>query len=250
MGGVSTTGTVPLPAADLTAARSAAVTTTTCNQILQLLNDCGTTTTTSGGSGGTTTTTSCNALLQLLNDCGTTTTTSSSTTTTTTSPTTTTTTTGGSGSDACADGGTPAELGVGTSWTCTFDDKFANDTGLNTSKWQIQDTSDSAYTTGTSPYEPCYGSDPSTVTVSGGALNLGVKQEATSSACPGLNNGLSGDSTQYAAGEVTTDGTFSQEYGLFEVSAKIPSYSGPRTAVDAVVVAGQRHPVRGLRRLG
>jgi beta-glucanase (GH16 family) len=123
----------------------------------------------------------------------------------------------------------PAEAGVGSQWACTFDDEFDASTGdatsLNLSKWTIQKTANSGYSTGSSPYEPCYGSNANDVTVANGSLNLTVEQQA-SFACPGLENGLS-DSTQYSAGMVSTIYGFNQQYGLYEVRAKIPSSAAP-----------------------
>src|ERR1700728_2071983 len=62
-----------------------------------------------------------------------------------------------------------APLGLGGNWTCTFDDEF-NGTSLNTSLWQPQLTAASLYTAG----PDCYVNNPSTISESGGYLNLSV----------------------------------------------------------------------------
>lgn len=106
----------------------------------------------------------------------------------------------------------------GGSWTCTFDDEFDSTTGdansLNTSWWTPQVTATSGFTTGQSPYYACYVDSPDNISVSGGALHLTVRRQAT--ACGGY-------ATDYTAGMVSTDGHFSQTYGRYEVRAQLPA---------------------------
>jgi beta-glucanase (GH16 family) len=137
---------------------------------------------------------------------------------TTTTTTTTTVPTGVPGVDNC---GGAAPLGMpGGSWSCTFDDEF-NGSSLDTSKWVVQQTANSSYTTGTSPAQACYVDSPDTVSVSGGDLHLSIEKASTPFTC---NDPAAGSfSTDYSAGMVSTDNLFSQAYGAFQVSAQLPA---------------------------
>ncbi len=130
----------------------------------------------------------------------------SATTTTTTTPPATTTTT--PSSNGLCQGTVP--LGLTGGWHCTFDDEF-NGTSLNTGLWVPQLTARSGYVAG----PDCYVNDPSTISESGGYLNLSVRRVAPFSCVPGYT-------TDYVAGMVSTYGLFDQTYGAFEVSAKLP----------------------------
>jgi beta-glucanase (GH16 family) len=151
----------------------------------------------------------------------TTTTTEPSTTTTTATtepPTTTTTSTtqpsnsgDGNGSNC---GGTPMYKVDGTEWQCTFDDEFSGTT-LDTSKWVVQQTATSGYTAG----PDCYVDSPNNISVSGGTLNLTLREEAAPFTCQDPYGNFT---TQYTSGMVSTYGLFDQTYGLFEVRAKLP----------------------------
>jgi beta-glucanase (GH16 family) len=101
-------------------------------------------------------------------------------------------------------------------WTCAFDDEFDQDTTLNPKFWQPQLTATSAYTTGSSPNNPCYVDNPSTINFSNGALNLSVVPVANAS-CSGAFN------SSYQAGMITSYQLYDQQYGFFEVSAKMPA---------------------------
>jgi beta-glucanase (GH16 family) len=101
-------------------------------------------------------------------------------------------------------------LTVGGNWTCTFDDEF-NGTSLNTSLWQPQLTATSAYVAG----PDCYVNNPSTISESGGYLNLSVVKVPTFKC-------LGAYTSQYEAGMVTTSSLFDQTYGAVEVNAKLP----------------------------
>ena len=129
--------------------------------------------------------------------------------TTTTAPTPqTTTATSTAPSNAPCQGTTP--LGLSGGWNCTFDDEF-NGTSLNRSLWVPQLTAKSGYVAGSD----CYVNDPSTISVSGGYLNLSVHSVAPFTCVPGYTS-------DYLAGMVSTYGLFHQTYGAFEVSAKLP----------------------------
>ena len=105
--------------------------------------------------------------------------------------------------------------GLGGNWTCTFDDEF-NGTSLNTHYWQPQLTATSLYVAG----PDCYVNNPSTISESGGYLNLSVVK-LPQFKCVGHYN------SQYETGMVTTRSLFTQTYGAFEVNAKLPVSTAP-----------------------
>jgi beta-glucanase (GH16 family) len=107
-------------------------------------------------------------------------------------------------------------LGVPGTWTCTFDDEFSG-TKFDTTKWTPMLTADSGYTTGTASGAPCYVDNPNTISESGGYLHLSVVKAAAPFSC------MSGFSTSFEAGMLTTYGLFSQTYGAFEVNAELPA---------------------------
>ena len=72
-------------------------------------------------------------------------------------------------------------------------------------------TATSGYTAG----PDCYVSNPSTISVSGGYLNLSVNKVAPFTC-------INGYTSDYTAGMVTSYGLFNQTYGAFEVNAKLP----------------------------
>jgi beta-glucanase (GH16 family) len=84
----------------------------------------------------------------------------------------------------------------------------------------VQQTANSAYTTGSGAGTACYVNSPNNVSVSGGYLNLTVRQEAAPFTC---QDGPYSFTTNYTSGMVTTSGLFSQAYGMFEVRAKLPA---------------------------
>jgi beta-glucanase (GH16 family) len=108
----------------------------------------------------------------------------------------------------------------GGAWVCTFDDEFDASTGdptaLNRSWWVPQVTASSGYTTGNPLLSgACYVDSPNNISVSGGALHLTVRRQATPMLC-------GSDLTQYTSGMVSTYRTFDQTYGRFEVRALLP----------------------------
>ena len=110
--------------------------------------------------------------------------------------------------DAC---GPEPRKADGSYWSCAFADDF-DGTALDRTKWVPQ----TVFSTGDvlSGYA-CYDDDPSVVSVSGGTLNLTVRQNPTPLACA---NGL--PATPYRAGSVSTYHLFSQRYGRFEARFK------------------------------
>jgi beta-glucanase (GH16 family) len=107
----------------------------------------------------------------------------------------------------------------GGDWQCTFDDEFTGTT-LNNQNWVVQQTATSGYTTGSGSGTACYLDSPNNVSVAGGYLNLTVRKEAKPFTC---TDPFGNFVTQYSAGMVSTYKLFSQQYGLFEVSAKLPA---------------------------
>ncbi|HWF15496.1 MAG TPA: glycoside hydrolase family 16 protein [Acidimicrobiales bacterium] len=77
-------------------------------------------------------------------------------------------------------------------------------------------TANSLYTAG----PDCYVNNPSTISESGGYLNLSAVKVPTFD-CIGYYT------SQYETGMVTTNGRFKQTYGAFEVNAKLPAGTTP-----------------------
>jgi beta-glucanase (GH16 family) len=110
-------------------------------------------------------------------------------------------------------------------WTCTFDDEFDGHR-LDTNQWTPQQTSNSAYTTGTPTAAACYENSRSNVSVFGGYLNLTAREEPAPFTCSYPGGSFT---TQYTSGMVTTVYGVHQTYGRFEVRAKLPD-----TAVEGL----------------
>lgn len=112
----------------------------------------------------------------------------------------------------------------GSQWQCTFNDEFEG-TALNRTFWNVQTTAGSGFaTTDTGNNNPraCFMDTSKNVSVSGGYLHLTAAQEPAAFTCTGTKTPFT---TVYTAGEVQSMNKFSQQYGRFEVSAKLPSTS-------------------------
>src|SRR5258708_1406230 len=70
-------------------------------------------------------------------------------------------------------------VGVGGSWTCTFDDEFSG-TSLDTTKWLPQETWNSGYTSGLTA---CFVNSPDNISVSSGLLHLTALQTPSPFTC-------------------------------------------------------------------
>jgi|GEM_PF-2199608 len=110
----------------------------------------------------------------------------------------------------------------GSKWVCSFNDEFSG-TALDRTKWNVQLTSNSGFaTTDTKDgnTRACYVDTGNNVAVSGGYLNLTARQESAPFTCQDPAGNFT---TNVTSGEVQSLGKFSQQYGRFEVSAKLPS---------------------------
>jgi beta-glucanase (GH16 family) len=112
-------------------------------------------------------------------------------------------------------GGQPMFKSDGTKWTCTFDDEF-DGTTLNSKDWTPVTTATSGYHSGVE----CDVNSPNNVSVSGGALDLTVRKEASPFVC---QDPLGNYMTQYTSASLTSLNNFSQTYGDFVVKAKFPA---------------------------
>lgn len=112
----------------------------------------------------------------------------------------------------------------GVPWTCTFADDFSGPT-LDRNTWQVQTTEGSGFTTGPSGSQACYRDATANVAQTGGHLVLTARREAAPFTCP--VSSTRSFTTGYTSGMVSTYGGFSQQYGRFEVRAKLPSTSTP-----------------------
>jgi beta-glucanase (GH16 family) len=168
-------------------------------------------------------TTTCNGLEQLLGMCKVTPTPTPTPTTASPTPTPTPTPTQTStGSGAC--GGEQYTKPDGSAYVCSFDDEF-NGSALDRTAWMPQTTAISNFTMGKAPYKVCFVDNGDTIAEAGGYLHLSVVKTAAKFTCTAPTTGglsLHNFSTQYEGGEVMTYNLFSQEYGRFEVRAKLP----------------------------
>jgi beta-glucanase (GH16 family) len=124
-------------------------------------------------------------------------------------------TTAAAATTACA---APPSAPVSGTWTCSFDDEFAG-ASLDRTTWVPQT---SGFVTGTAAYHACYVDDPRVVAQSGGALHLSVVTTSELHSCdPNLS------ATNLIGGMVTTHHQWSQQYGVFEVRARLQALGGP-----------------------
>ncbi len=103
----------------------------------------------------------------------------------------------------------------GSTWICSFDTEFTG-TSLDSSQWMPITTAASGYTSGA---EACFEDSPNNISVGNGYLSLTAREEAAPFTCTDPYGNFT---TQYTSGTVSTYGLFTQTYGRFEVSAKIP----------------------------
>jgi beta-glucanase (GH16 family) len=129
---------------------------------------------------------------------------------------------GASTTSTCT-GTTPPIASPTGQWTCTFDDEF-NGTALDTTKWQPTLASTSSYRTGPAGASACYENNPSTISESGGYLNLSVVAEPKAFVCKEIMHSFT---TKYEGGMVNSMGIFSQQYGYFEARAEMPPVTIP-----------------------
>jgi beta-glucanase (GH16 family) len=99
-------------------------------------------------------------------------------------------------------------------WNLVFDDEF-NGTGVDTSKWDIQNT---AWFDGS---QTCY--NPSSVSVANGVLALAASRETITCG--------DGQVRPFKSGMLRSDGKFTFTYGRVEVRAKLPVTAGLWTAI-------------------
>jgi beta-glucanase (GH16 family) len=116
-------------------------------------------------------------------------------------------------SDAC---GALIPTTTGGTWACSFVDNFSG-TRLDTSKWAVQDSSQTSFTMNGAS---CF--DGQGVSVSGGFLHLDVRRQ--SQVCTTL---LGQRGTDYLGAGVSAWGKFAQTFGRFEVRMRFPAYADP-----------------------
>lgn len=119
----------------------------------------------------------------------------------------------------------PSAPAPGT-WTCSFDDEF-DGTSLDRTTWAPQASTD--FHTGTPAYHACYVDDPRVISQSGGSLHLSVVATSELYTCdPNLS------ATNIIGGMVSTYRLWSQQYGLFEVRARLQDLGGSPGAQETL----------------
>ena len=98
---------------------------------------------------------------------------------------------------------------LGLQWSSTFGDNFSSASSLD--GWTYDLGNNNGWGNGESE---TYTNSSNNVNVSGGNLNIQAIGTATSSG------------TYYTSGRITTQGLFSQTYGLFQFSAQLPAGAG------------------------
>ena len=99
----------------------------------------------------------------------------------------------------------------GSRWRCTFDDEFSG-TMLDRSLWTPARTAAQGFHQG----PECFVDSPANISVSGGALQLTARREATPFDCA---DPFGSYRTQYMSGSVSSAASFAQTYGRFEIRA-------------------------------
>jgi len=99
-------------------------------------------------------------------------------------------------------------------WSCTFVDNF-NGTTVDTTKWNLQDTSVSGFVLGRTCFEPGVNTK-----VANGTLRLSVSKTATPFTCKSPYGDFQ---TQYVGADINTYGKFRQPYGRYEARLKYPT---------------------------
>ena len=116
-------------------------------------------------------------------------------------------------------GGERPRKANGKRWTCTFDDEFSGKR-LDRTKWEVQLTSATNFTSGQDATKTCYVDSPKSVAVGGGELRLMVRKTKRFSCVQGGNKPPYASS--FISGGVDTLGMFSQAFGRFEIRAAFP----------------------------
>lgn len=114
--------------------------------------------------------------------------------------------------DAC---GPTVKKADGGRWRCTFVDDFAQ-AALDRGRWLPQ----TQMLTGAGSSQSCHVDDPSTVSVSGGVLQLTVRRAPAPVSCRGTT-------VPYISGSVSTYYRFGQQYGRFEARVKVTATDQP-----------------------
>jgi len=113
-------------------------------------------------------------------------------------------------------GGQPKLESDGVNWTCTFDSEFTG-TSYDPAQWQAITTAKSGFTSGSTA---CFVDSPNNISVGNGYLSLTARKEDSAFKCQDPEGSFV---TQETSGYLSTYQRFSQAYGRFEVSAKVPT---------------------------
>jgi beta-glucanase (GH16 family) len=98
---------------------------------------------------------------------------------------------------------------------CRFDQEF-NGTRLNRRVWTVTRTAASGYRAG----QECYVDSRRTSWVHGGSLHLATRKQPAPFTC---DSPYGAYRTRYVSGMVTTEHSFAQTYGHFEIRARFPA---------------------------
>ncbi len=104
---------------------------------------------------------------------------------------------------------------TGGTWQCTLSEEFEG-TSLNSDIWVAQTTKKSGFHSGAE----CFVDDPKNIAISDGTLKLTARVEAAPFTCPDKGEPYQ---TQVTSGMVMTYGKWAQQYGRFEIRAKMPA---------------------------